>query len=238
MTFYTAIASNYNKIFPYNANQLEFIRYHAPKQNYPNLLEIGSATGTLTKACHDDGYHTVGLELDDAMCQIALNFFPEIKFLRENMLNIDRHFEADQQPLMVCFGNTLVHLDSTDSMHVFLEKAYNILALGGKILLQFINYDRIIDQNIQALPTLSNDDLTFVRDYSLVDVTKLKFTATLTLHAYRQSIQNSQFLYPLRKADFEALAQNAGFSTQAYGSFKSEPWSENSLQSIFVCTKE
>lgn len=237
MNFYSAIAGHYDAIFPYNAQQLSYIKTQTPLSNHPRLIEIGAARGVLTQACAQEGYQVKGLELDHTMVAIAQIQHPEITFHCANMLNLESLFPIQSCNTMVCFGNTLVHLNNANEILVFLKAAYKTLDENGKLLVQFINYDRIIDQNIKALPTIKNDDITFVRDYELISETQLLFKATLTVHADRMSTQNVQTLYPLRRAAFEALAEKAGFSTQAFGSFKGDEWTANSMQSIFACRK-
>ncbi len=235
MQFYTAIAEHYESIFPFNAQQLIFIEHNAPSSTHTKLIEIGSARGSLTSACANAGYQVQGLELDNNMVKLAQVAYPSIPFFAENMLEMDQVFAKNTANVMVCFGNTLVHLTHLEQMQTFLNKAYKILRRNGKLLIQFINYDRIIEQSIKALPTIENKDITFVRDYQLISDSQLDFTVTLTIHQSGEKIQNTQQLYPLRKVDFEQMAQKAGFKTEAFTSFKGEAWHLNGMQSIFVC---
>lgn len=237
MNFYSAIATHYDSIFPLNTKQLSFITKHCPIENFPRLIEIGSARGVLTKACSDKGYQVRGLELDHTMVTLAQFQYKDISFYCDNMLNIEDLFPKHSCDAMVCFGNTLVHLPTLDMMSSFLKAAYKTIKPGGKLLIQFINYDRIIDQNIDALPTISNEAITFVRDYELVNDTQLLFKATLSVHADNMTSENTQSLYPLRNLDFSAMAQEVGFQTMAYGNFNSDDWTADSMQSIFVCQK-
>ncbi|MDA3853060.1 MAG: class I SAM-dependent methyltransferase [Bacteroidales bacterium] len=237
MNFYSAIAAHYDAIFPYNANQLSFITSQTPIVTSPRLIEIGSGRGVLAQACAQEGYQVKGLELENTMVAIAQLQYPDVTFHCANMLDLESTFSTSSCDAMVCFGNTLVHLSATDEILVFLKAAYKTLDENGKLMVQFINYDRIIDQNIKALPNIKNDAVTLVRDYELKSDTQLLFKATLTVHADRMSTQNVQALYPLRRAAFESLAEEAGFTCQAFGNFKGDKWTADSMQSIFVCTK-
>lgn len=237
MNFYSSIAEHYDAIFPFNKQQLSFISSHSPVEKSSQLIEVGSGRGVLTNACAEAGYQVRGLELDATMVTLAQIQYPKVSFHCENMLNLERTFTPGSCDTMVCFGNTIVHLPSTEDMLTFLKAAYKTLSSNGTLLLQFINYDRILDNNIKALPTITTDKVSFVRDYELISETKLNFRATLTVHADRMSSQSLQALYPLRRERFEALAQEAGFSCEAYSNFKSEAWAADGMQSIFVCKK-
>jgi len=237
MSFYSAIATYYHHIFPFNPQQLAFVQHHAPCASAPVLIEIGAARGSLTAACAKAGYQVTGLELDPLMVQLARKEHPSLLFHEADMLEMDAFFMPHSADTMLCFGNTLVHLQDLDQMQGFLNKAFNTLKPEGQLLVQFINYDRIIDQQIKALPSLSNEDISFERRYELISLSAIAFTACLTIKASGQNIENTQRLYPLRKADFEKVAHQAGFETRAYSSFKNEAWSPAGMQSVFVCTK-
>lgn len=238
MTFYQNISAHYEHIFPFNSAHLGFITSHLPIKTFPKVLEIGSATGLLTNACQQYGYQIQGLELDESMVAIAKQDYPDIPFIGENMLNIALRFASESQDGVVCFGNTLVHLDSLELMQSFLDSTYKVLKPGGKLLIQFINYDRIIDQHTTSLPPIDNDIISFDRSYELLSPTEISFTGCLTIKNNGKSSSSAQVLYPLRKASFEAMAHKTGFSTQAFGTFKSDDWSENTLQTIVVCVKD
>lgn len=237
MSFYSSIAENYAAIFPFNPVQFTFITQNVKKSELKQMLEIGSATGILTAACNAEAYPIQGLELDPEMVKIAQNQHPAVVFRQGNMLDLDRIYGQLTFDAMVCFGNTIVHLKDLAEIELFLAKAYKQLAAGGKLLIQFINYDRIIDHAIRALPSIENAHITFERRYDLIDHKALDFKATLTIHSTQEVISNTQRLLPLRRADFESIAWRQGFKTSVYGSFAMEPWSQDTMQSIFVCKK-
>ena len=238
MSFYSSIAENYAHIFPYNPAQFTFISQNTNALPPKRVLEIGSATGILTAACHNNGLAIEGLELDAEMVKIARKNHPGITFKEGNMLNIDSLYDVAYFNTLICFGNTLVHLQDLDEIAHFLAKAYKLLQEEGVLLVQFINYDRILNQSIQALPSIENEHLTFERHYEVISDTSIDFNTKLHIHKQGTHINNTQRLFPLRRKDFESLAKKTGFTTDIFGSFMGSEWKEDSMQSIFVCKKQ
>ena len=113
---------------------------------------------------------------------------------------------------VICFGNTLVHLDGPESILDFFIQSRKILRNNGKLLLQTINYDRIIEQEIKGLPTIENDKIMFVRNYRLhTDQKTIDFETILTVKDSGQQIINAIRLYPLRNVELINLLMQAGF---------------------------
>ncbi len=237
MSFYSSIAKYYDHIFPFNKAQLRFITENTTHHASSTLLEIGAATGLLTAACSDAGYKIQGLELDKDMVNIAQRHYPELVFRCGNMLNLDTLYQQ-KFTILICFGNTLVHLPSEREITHFLNKAAQSLEKEGRLMIQFINYDRVLNKHINALPPIDNNIISFKRNYHNVSDTSLDFDTELKIHKTGEILTNTQRLYPLRKKRFEQLALDAGFTTQVFGSFTEDPWTLESLQSLFICAKQ
>lgn len=92
-------------------------------------------------------------------------------------------------------------------------------------------YDRIIDQDIDGLPTIENEHIRFVRNYHFKrDKKTLEFESILIDKCSGKELSNSIRLYPLRKNDLNRLLHQAGFQKIIYyGNFKKEPVQENSM---------
>ena len=237
MAFYNSIANNYDSIFPFNESQFTFISQNRNQQGTQSILEIGSATGSLAAACDKIGYSVEGLELDETMVKLARKKYPNIVFRQGNMLNLDRLYSSSEFETIVCFGNTIVHLQDLSEIIAFLSHVYNVLSERGRFLLQFINYDRILDFKETSLPRIENEHITFERNYKIKSELSIDFNTHLWVRATQEHIYNTQALYPLRKQAFETIAHSLGFKTRVYGNFAQTPWSIDAMQSIFICEK-
>jgi SAM-dependent methyltransferase len=158
----------------------------------------------------------------------------EPEFLQLDMRKIPEHFSNTKFDAVLCCGNTLVHLTDLSDIRHFLTQTAVILAKGGVLLLQIINYDRILDNNIGGLPTIENEHIRFERSYDYHDDTGLiDFRTLLTVYKTGEKITNIIPLYPLRKGELKELLHPAGFvDIEMFGDFSGNPHSEDDIPLI------
>ena len=228
MSFYQSISDYYRKIFPLNPAQVKFVVNTLANTGQLSLLDIGCGTGDLSLDLSKSFKKVVGIDLDEAMLDQARNESGEkenVEFIPLDMMDIEQEFGADAFNSIVCFGNTLVHLNTLESISGFIYQCKRVLTKNGKLLIQIINYDRILDLNISTLPTLENNGIRFVRNYHyLEDLHLIDFETILTVKASNKVYKNNIQLYPLRKSEIESLIKEAGFrSFQVYSNFNWAP---------------
>ena len=239
MEFYESIINYYDHIFPLKEQQARFVTQSFPHPENLSLLDIGCGTGSLSTELSKTFSKVVAIDLDEAMIGRAKkkNNGP-VSFSKMNMLDIEEEFGEQAFDAVICFGNTLVHVTDPSLIQQFFNQAKKILQSDGKLLFQIINYDRIIDQNIKALPTIENDTVRFVRNYNYSSpITLIDFETTLLIKETDNEIQNSVQLYPLRKAEVEVMLRRAGFTKLTfYGNFKREGLTTDSQPLIVEAT--
>jgi len=154
-----------------------------------------------------------------------------LSFEAMGMLDISEHFQENTFDGVLCFGNTLVHLGSEKEIQEFLDQAYYVLKPGGKLMVQIINYDRIIDQNIKGLPTIENEFVKFTRKYTYhPERNLLDFETLLTIKSEKREIRNIIHLYPIRREKLLQLVRRSGFSDiRVWGNFKREALVQESI---------
>lgn len=234
MSFYQSISDHYRKVFPLNHGQVHFVTNAFPDARKISLLDIGCGTGDLSLELSKTFNQVVGIDLDEAMLEHALKEskrIGNIQFYNLNMLDIRNEFGPGSFDSILCFGNTLVHLQSLEEIDSFVKQCAEVIRKGGKLLLQLINYDRILDLNISSLPTLETDDVKFIRNYYyLNDQHLIEFETILTVKATNQNIRNIIRLLPIRKTELESILVDAGFRNIHFcGSFKGEPLGVKSI---------
>ncbi|MCK8825986.1 class I SAM-dependent methyltransferase [Fuchsiella alkaliacetigena] len=221
MEFYQQLSQYYDQIFQYDSKKLEFLGEYL--DNQARVLDVATGTGTYALALADLGYQVLGIDLSEDMIELAKQKAVEreiaVDFKVADMRKVNQLAAPESFDLIICLGNSLVHLENEDEIGDFLLKAYNLLAPTGKLVLQTVNYDRILAQQVDSLATIENEEygLKFFRNYELVD-NKIRFKVNLETPA--GTFENSVFLYPLESADFKKLLTEAGFAEiKFYGSF-------------------
>ncbi len=240
MNFYQSIAEYYEKIFPLNRMQIDFVRKTFKDTNNLSLLDIGCGTGSLAIELSKVFDEVTAIDLDATMIEKASGkYAPKVDFKTMNMLNIHEEFGQETFDAVLCFGNTLVHLDTPIQILDFFIQSRNILKEKGKLLFQIINYDTIIEAGMKGLQTIENDSISFVRNYTYhSENNSLDFETILSTKKNEQQIKNTIKLYPLRKSEIEELLKKAGFKKwRFYANFKRNEFTKNSIPLVVEADK-
>jgi ubiquinone/menaquinone biosynthesis C-methylase UbiE len=240
--FYTSIAPHYQHIFPFNPAQIEFLKHVLP-YNGARVLDVGCATGELAFALTHFGFPTWAFDFDKQMVQIAQKtkseeaMFPVFEQL--DMRQIDERFPEAYFDTVICFGNTLVHLLNDDDIRKFIQASYKVLSPEGKLTIQILNYQHILENQIKSLPLIENEHIQFERNYEFGDKSGLiDFNTKLTVKSTGQEIINSTKLYAIQQNKLQDLLEESGFSSiEFFGSFNREPLTANSLPLVLSCRK-
>ena len=134
--FYDTIADKYDYIFPLSPMQKKFLDEEVKGKK---ILDVGAGTGKVTKYLSEKGMDLTSIDLNERLIKKASE--KGIKILNENMLNIDKFSKFDT---IINIGNALPHLNDKKEIYEFLEKSYNQLNIGGKIIIQIINFVKFI----------------------------------------------------------------------------------------------
>ncbi|HZL10196.1 MAG TPA: class I SAM-dependent methyltransferase [Prolixibacteraceae bacterium] len=240
--FYTSIAKHYQHIFPFNPDHISFLRQVLP-YNGAKILDVGCATGDLSFALSHFGFPVWAFDFDAQMIEIAQrtklddSMFPV--FEQSDMLLVDQHYPESFFNTVICFGNTLVHLLTDDDIRQFIHAAYKVLAPEGKLTIQILNYDFVLEHQIKSLPPIDNEHILFERNYEFNNDSELiNFNTKLIIKSTGQEITNSVQLYAIRKNKLQELLEEAGFGAlEFFGNFNGDPLQDNSLPLIVTCLK-
>lgn len=233
MSFYKSIAPYYHFIFKTSQAQLDFIKEAIPDKE-GSIVEIGCGIGTLSLELAQQYKQIISVDLDAEMIAMAIsnakNTSANLQFLHLNMMELDNSFKEKSLDGIVCFGNTLVHLHSLKQVSDFLKKTRKVLKPDGKLLVQIVNYDRILIHQITQLPLIENEEIKFERFYSFRLLSKLiDFYTTLTIKSSGKQIKNRIALLPILYAEIKRLLIANGYTNgRFYGNFNRETFTNES----------
>lgn len=235
MSFYKSIATYYDDIFSPSENQISFIKNtigNPPK----DVLDLACGTGSLAIKLSQLGYDVTGIDLDEQMIKVAQNKTQDVLFLNDNMLTFNHSKKYDG---IYCIGNSLVHLNSLAEITMFFLNVKTHLKENGTITIQIINYDRILKNKIDHLPTIYNvgKNLTFVRKYQY-DKKNHKIIFMTELKVKDLLIKNTVNLYPLTSTELKLILNKAGFKDiNLYGDFAFNKYEEATSYALIVNAK-
>lgn len=213
--FYSSISKYYSEIFPYNPAQFQFVTGNAGDLTGQQILDIGCATGELAFELAKAGAEVIGIDLNEDLLQQAKarKVHTKLTFQKGNMLELQNDFQAENFDLVLCFGNTLVHLSTPEQILEMLIGVNAVLKPGGIFLLQILNYDYILSEPVTELPLIETENIRFVRHYSFYESSPvIAFQTELHLKKEGEVIFNETPLLALKSHALKELLDNAGFS--------------------------
>jgi len=226
---YSILSKYYDDLFKEDQKIKSFIKEFIKPEFF--AIDLGSGTGRLTKVLYDFKMKVYGVDLDPFMIEVSSNKYPDIKFLELDLLEgLDLNDNFD---LITCFGNTIPHLKK---MHLikFIDKAYLKLKSNGSLLIQLLNYNRILKHKITELPFLKSNEVSLKREYiHKLNLTQFKTTLVKDNECFESNID----LYPYTKDELQKIFNKFNFSLKFYGNLDFKEFDENDYYLYLVAIK-
>jgi len=202
---YSTWARAYKDLFPLKEETLEFLREHL---NHGVIADIGCANGSYAKALAIEGNRVEGYDITTSLIELARKNAADVENLSFDVLDM-RKFKADEKyDGIYTIGNSLVHLLDVNEIEETIRNFHKALKKNGRLIVQIINYDRILTKKIDTLPTIEGEVYSMKRKYSF-NGALINFRTILKKNS--QHFTNEVFLYPLKSDKLESLATHAGF---------------------------
>jgi glycine/sarcosine N-methyltransferase len=226
MDLYSRLAPHYDAFFPQSPQATAFLlglggRAGARGQSRgakasPLAVDIGCATGSQVLDLSAAGWQAIGWEPCAAMLEIARRKAREqgltATFEPYAMQDIASRLEPGSVDLALCLGNTLPHLGGEGELARFVADIARVLARGGSVVLQLVNYERILgllEGGEHRFPILRSGKVSFERSYSIAEDGGLVFHAELDEDG-RSFVEDNRLL-PFARAAIVAALEGAGF---------------------------
>ena len=217
------------------------------------VLDLGCGTGEHTRYLQAQGHRMTGVDASPSQLRAAREAAPAAPDLPPA-----RFVEGDFAALAdlvepgfagaLCLGNTLPHLADGAALDRFLAGLASRLVPGAPVLLQLLNYDRILDRGERTFPvTLRPDadgETVFLRLMTpQADGTVIFTPATLR---YRPGAEPPLELLAARevrlrgwrRTDLEAALAGTGFQVhEVLGGMTGEPWIPASQDLVVVAER-
>lgn len=225
MNLYDGLATLYDELFPPNPEATAFILDLARKGSRSSLparvLDIGCATASLLLDLAAEGWEACGIEPSEAMRKVAESRAEladlGLTVADGTMLDAAGLFPAAHFGLLLCLGNTLPYLASEAELGTFLEGAASLLAPGGSIVIQVLNYQRVLGENGSkgwTFPELHAGKHAFRRRYENAPDGRLAFITEIS-HGEKRPVVSRDLLTPFKPAIIESALSAAGFAGTA-----------------------
>ncbi len=241
MAFYSSISIAYDQLFPLNPAQAEFVdSCFANSVAGKKIVDAGCGIGSLAILLARRSANVYGFDSDSNMIDIAKEKQPQalnLKFNVGDLVDELSGLERNRYHGVLCFGNTLVHLATIDRIEQFVKQSSRLLKRDGKLLIQIVNYDRVLKKKVDSLPTINTDNYEFIRKYNHRSDGLIDFETVLSAKFTCEQTVNSVLLLPLRREELEDALTPYFTKVNFYGDFKKSPLSEDSFHIVVEASK-
>jgi SAM-dependent methyltransferase len=241
------LAAYYEALFPARPAQLDFLEQARPDGAPPTWVDIACGTGQQMAGLANRGLEVWGLDLDETMLAGLWMRRPDLKdqTIRGDMRQADRLLSGlldGPAGVVYCIGNSLVQLTEDEAILESLRAFHYLLAPGGGVAIQIVNFDRVLEGDYQMFPPLertTGDGSAFIleRRYEPSEVEGcLEFHTRLITSDGIEERRHG--LRALNLEELKGLLDCAGFHTMSwYGDYDRTEWSPASPATIVTAIK-
>lgn len=215
-------------------------------QKYPFQCGLDAACGTGLHAIllSQLGVQMWGVDISREMLkqarQNARTAGVSMKWIQSPMEELSRHIHHRFQAIF-CLGNSIPHLLTKSRLLLAFRNFYRLLEPGGWIILQLLNYQKILSSKQRIIGIHRNNDLEFIRFYDFCG--KYLVFNVLIVHWQNQLAKpelQSTLLYPYSSHELKKYLQKVRLSPIAiYGDMEfSEFKGKISPNLVMVAQKE
>ncbi|MDP2425635.1 MAG: class I SAM-dependent methyltransferase [bacterium] len=163
---YQHLSSHYDIVFPLQEKTLAFLESHLPMGR---ILDLACGTGTYALALASKGYLMEASDLSEDMIAYAIKKSRQSKhditFHVQDMRDLDSTSTYDG---IYIIGNSLVHVESLSQAKALIKHMYQALLPSGILIIQILNYTKILKELPPTLPGIVVGDLHFSRIYRYI----------------------------------------------------------------------
>lgn len=233
---YQHMADYYHFIFP-SEQKVSFLE--SVFKGKKTLLDVGCADGGVSLGLSQRNFALTGIDIEEEMLRVAKTKAMESVFQVKkcSMEELNECFPEASFDGVFCIGNTVVHLLSEEELEQAIENFNYVLKKHGKLVIQILNYEQILEKKLEELPLIENEKVRFERRYSYQE-NLILFETALYIKEFESLQTERTYLYPFTREILVSVLQRKGFFVgELYGDFQGNPYQKNGLSLILVAEK-
>jgi SAM-dependent methyltransferase len=243
LSFYAEISEVYDDLFPVSEAQASLLDSLRKETGARSVVDCGCGTGAQLVPFAVSGVECLGLDPDPALVAVArekLAAWPNVRIEEGGFADFKR-LAGYASDLLLCLGNSLVHV-TREQAGRFLADAAQTLSPRGQMLLQILNYERLLRDGMEELAPIRSADGFASLDRRCIweDRRKLMFHTILEVsHKDRPRITCNEIpLYPVYPEELYEMIKAVGFKDiRFFGDFSRNAFSANSEAVVCIARK-
>lgn len=245
MDFYDRIAKEYDQITSADARAQrakEFVKELLRRHRIASALDVACGTGMYTIPLALAGVRTAGADLSAPMLEQARGRAAKagagIEWLCEPMQTlagkIEKKFDA-----LLCMGNSIPHLLEEADLDDTLAGFARMLTPGGLVVIQLLNYARILAAGERIVDIDRQGDSQYVRFYDFLpgrvrfNILQIQWQGPHCRHQLDSTLLRPYLWNELR----DAMERNGLGATQAFGGLGFQEFSAEKSETVMLMGK-
>lgn len=245
MGFYEELAADYDDMTRFDERieqERAMLRGWVERYHIHSAVDVACGTGLHAIVLAQAGLRVVGADCSTAMLararQHAAAFGAAVEWLETDMQQINAP-GGEQFDAVFCLGNSLPHLLTPPELDAAVGNFARLLAPGGVLALQLLNYARIYQRQERIVGIHRRGASEFVRFYDFLP-DMIQFNV-LTIHwqeARAAHSLNSTLLRPYQHAEILAALRQHGFWTpECFGDMNFHPFSAADSPNLVIAAR-
>ena len=122
-------------------------------------IDLGAGHGIQSSSLAKLGFMVHAVDFNEQLlCELKNNTQNlSVRPINEDIRLIKKHKDLNPE-LILCFGDTIAHLDSKEEVEQFIKNVYETLILHGKFILSFRDYGTELLDDSRFIPVKSDSD--------------------------------------------------------------------------------
>jgi glycine/sarcosine N-methyltransferase len=245
-SFYDSLAADYDTMTEIEKRfivERPFYHLLVGKYKIKKALDAGCGTGFQSLLLTKLGVDVTAVDVSKEMLRIlddhAKHLRMNITTLRRSFLTVPKSFQGSFDAVF-CLGNTLPHLLGRNELQKTFHNFVTILKNHGGLVIQILNYHRILAERKEVQSMKQIGDITFVRSYHY-DKDKIFFNIEKTEDrkgSVNRVIRTVE-LRPILMEEIKDVLLLEGFEEfKAYGSMKLESFNPDNSKDLVILARK
>jgi glycine/sarcosine N-methyltransferase len=214
--FYDELASEYDEMISFETaiEKKKILLKSFINQNSKSAADIGCGSGVDSIALALSGLKVVAFDPSSKMLKAA-----ELNSKRMNVQPVFHNSTADKIPnefddnfdLVLSLGNTFANI-SNDKLQESIQRCYDILKPEGQLLIQILNYEKILVDKNRIVNITEGKNKFFIRFYDFNDEQIIFNILTFAKNKISDYKLSSTEIHPYFLDDFKSGLRASGFN--------------------------
>ncbi len=243
--FYDSLAPDYDTMIDFEKRYLKeqsVMNSIVTRYNIQSAIDAGCGSGFHSLLLASLGVKVTAADVSSEMISRLKQHATEMNLNIETVLSDFQHlsdFVHQKVGAVFCLGNTLPHLLSDDELLQTLKNFKSLLNDNGVLILQFLNYERIMKKKERIQNVKERNGKTFIRFYDYLGE-RIAFNILTLERGGNELVHHLQTteLKPLLEIEVRQSLMQTGFDKiESYGNLLFEPFDEETSTDLVIIAK-